>query len=606
MTEPTSSDPGAATGDVGRLIGERYRLEAIVGRGGMATIYQARDERGGGRVAVKILRPEIATDRDLVERFRREALAASALHHPNIVACLDTGTDPAGPYLVMALVEGEDLTTRLRRETTLPPADVARIGLDIARALGVAHERGIVHRDVKPGNILLATDGHALITDFGIARIADDAEGSVPGTILGSVQYFSPEQARGDGTTPASDVYGLGLVLYESLTGLRPWSGETSAEIALARIGAPAPSPRAVRTDVPVALDAVVRRAMDPDPVGRYPDGTAFAAALERLLVAPAPRPRTSEAAMVAASRPEPPDPSRAPARMPAGVPAESAGPRAAAAGPAGPMPSERGRTPLPILALLAVAGVLVGAVAVAAFPGTGAGTIAVTSDAPSASLEPDPTPVPTPDPTPATTDAPIEPSADPTPAPTPDQTAAPVPAADLCEPIFGFPCGQDAGYYGPSRFVPAVTFDLGDGWSTGLHSQDRVALDRPEGRLTFLGDVTRVYPKGSEVEATGTMRKVINRIAATDGTTSSKVRGLSIDGHDGFSVDLTTDGNQILPILGMGEETVYLQPQATTRFVLLEAGDRTLVLVIEPFAGASLQDILATADDVAGSIDLR
>ena len=567
----------------------------------MATIYQARDERGGSLVAVKILRPEIAADRDLVERFRREALAASALHHPSIVACLDTGTDPAGPYLVMALVDGEDLTTRLRRETTLPPADVARIGLDIARALGVAHERGIVHRDVKPGNILLATDGRALITDFGIARIADDAEGSVPGTILGSVQYFSPEQARGDGTTPASDVYGLGLVLYESLTGLRPWSGETSAEIALARIGAPAPSPRAVRTDVPVALDAVVRRAMDPDPAGRYPDGAAFAAALERLLVAPAPRPRTDEAAAVASARPVPPPPPRDPVR--ASVPGPTLAPVPADA--AGPTRAERGRTPLPILAMLALAGVLVGAVAVAAFPGTGTGTLAIASDPPTTSPEPEPTPDPTPDPTPPPSEAPVEPSPDPTPAPTPAETAPPVPAADLCEPIFGFPCGQDAGTYGPSRFVPAVTFDLGDGWSTGLHSGDRVALDRPEGRLTFLGDVTRVYPKGSEVEATGTMRKVINRIAATDGTTSSKVRGLSIDGHDGFSVDLTTKGDEILPILGMGEETVYLQPGATTRFVLLEAGDRTLVLVIEPFPGASLKDILATADDVAGSLDL-
>jgi hypothetical protein len=598
VTEPTSSDPGAATGDVGRLIGERYRLEAIVGRGGMATIYRAHDERGGSRVAVKILRPEIASDRDLVERFRREALAASALHHPNIVACLDTGTDPAGPYLVMALVDGEDLTTRLRRETTLPPADVARIGLDIARALGVAHERGIVHRDVKPGNILLATDGRALITDFGIARIADDAEGSVPGTILGSVQYFSPEQARGDGTTPASDVYGLGLVLYESLTGLRPWSGETSAEIALARIGAPAPSPRAARIDVPVALDAVVMRAMDPDPSRRYPNGTAMATALERLLVAPAPRPRTGEAVMVAASRPEPPVPRREPARAPAVEPATV--PRTA-----GQARQDRGRTPLPILAMLALAGVLVGAVAVAAFPGTGTGTLAIASDPP-ASTEPDPTSDPTPDATPTPSEAPIEPTPEPTPDPTPGETAPPVPAADLCEPIFGFPCGQDAGHYGPSRFVPAVTFDLGSGWSTELHGQDRVALDRPDGRLTLLGDVTRVYPKGSEVEATGSLRKVIDRIAATKGAKPSKVRGLTIDGRDGFSVDLTTRGDEILPILGMGEETVYLQPGATTRFVLLEAGDRTLVLVIEPAAGATLQDILATADDVAGSLDIR
>ncbi len=255
----------------------------------MATIYRARDERLDTIVAVKLLRPEIAADRDLVERFRREALAASALHHPNIVQCLATGSDPAGPYLVMSLVDGEDLTTRLRRDTILPPAETARIALDVARALGVAHARGIVHRDVKPGNILLARDGRALVTDFGIARLADDAEGSVPGTILGSVQYFSPEQARGEATTPASDVYGLGLVLYEALTGLRPWSGDTSAAIALARIGAPAPSPRASRGDVPVALDAVVVRALHPDPLQRYPTGTAMAAALERLLVAPAP-----------------------------------------------------------------------------------------------------------------------------------------------------------------------------------------------------------------------------------------------------------------------------------------------------------------------------
>ena len=289
MTGSNGGNASSRDADPGRLLGDRYRLESVAGRGGMATIYRAHDERTDTAVAVKVLRPEIAADRDLADRFRREALAASVLRHPNIVACLDTGTDPVGPYMVMELIEGEDLTTRLRRESTLPPADVARIGLDVARALGVAHERGIVHRDVKPGNILLATDGRALVTDFGIARLADDAEGSVPGTILGSVQYFSPEQAKGEGTTAASDVYGLGLVMYEALTGRRPWSGETSAAIALARIGAPAPSPRATRHEVPVALDAVVVRAMDPDPLRRYPNGTALAAAIERLLVAPAP-----------------------------------------------------------------------------------------------------------------------------------------------------------------------------------------------------------------------------------------------------------------------------------------------------------------------------
>ena len=585
MTEPTSADQGAPSGDIGRLIGERYRLQAVIGRGGMATIFRARDESSGSLVALKLLRPEIAADRDLAERFRREALAASALDHPNIVPCLGTGSDPAGPYLVMALVDGEDLTTRLRRDGTLPPPDVARIGLDIARALGVAHQRGIVHRDVKPGNILLARDGRALITDFGIARLADDAEGSVPGTILGSVQYFSPEQARGDRTTPASDVYGLGLVLYESLTGLRPWSGENSAAIALARIGAPAPSPRASRPEVPVALDTVVMRAMDPDPSKRYPDGTALAAALERLLVAPAPPPRAERVA-IAGERPLPVAAATATA-----TPATSTG--------------RGGRTPAPVLAVLAVAGVLLGAVVVAAFPGigNGAGAFAIASDAPRRTEPPTVTAAPTLAPTDAPVATPTEPPSA-TPVPTP--TDPPVPAADLCEPLFGFSCGQDAGHYGPSRFVPAVTFDLGDGWSTELHSTDRVALGRGEGRLTLLGDVTRVYPKGTERPATGSLRTIIGRIASTAGTASSKVRGLTIDGRDGFSVDLTADGDQIVPVLGMGEETVYLQPHATTRFVLLPAGHRILALVIEPTGGASLQDVLATADDVAASLDVR
>lgn len=586
VTDPTVSEPSPTTGDVGRLIGGRYRLEAVIGRGGMATIYRARDERLETLVAVKLLRPEIAADRDLADRFRREALAASVLSHPNIVACLDTGTDPAGPYLVMALVDGEDLTTRLRRETVLPPADVARIGLDVARALGVAHQRGIVHRDVKPGNILLARDGRALVTDFGIARLADDAEGSVPGTILGSVQYFSPEQARGDATTPASDVYGLGLVLYESLTGLRPWSGETSAAIALARIGAPAPSPRASRQEVPVALDAVVVRALDSDPLRRYPDGTALAAALERLLVAPAPsaRARTST----------PATPWTDPPVTPWTDPPAAALPHA--------LPAERGRTPGPVTVMLALAGVILGAVFVAAFPGIGTGTresLAIASDEPGSTAVPSRAPEPTLVPT-------VAPTAPPDPDTTPVPTAAPVVALDLCEPIFGFPCGQDPGRYGPSRFEPAVTFDLGAGWSTELHQADRVALARNEGRLTLLGDVTRIYPKGSEEETKGSLRKVIGRIAATDGTAASKVRGLTIDGRDGFSVDLTTEGREVVPILGVGEETFYLQPFATTRIVLLDLGERTLAVIIEAIGGASLQDILVTADDVVGSLRIR
>ena len=154
----------------------------------------------------------------------------------------------------------------------------------MARALRVAHVRGIVHRDVKPGNILLARDGRAMVTDFGIARLAADAEGAVPGTTLGSVHYFSPEQATGATTTAASDVYSLGLVLFEALTGQRAWSGETTAQLVGRPRRAAAPSPRAMRPEVPAALDAVVSRALDPDPTARYPNGSALAAALEPIV----------------------------------------------------------------------------------------------------------------------------------------------------------------------------------------------------------------------------------------------------------------------------------------------------------------------------------
>ena len=185
-----SRDHAAEPSD--RLVGGRYRLGPVIGRGGMATIHRAIDERADRPVAVKLLRPEASRDADLAQRFRREALAATVLRHPNIVACLDTGTDGDQPYLVMELVEGEDLAARLRRGGRLPPAAAARIGLDVARALGVAHIRGIVHRDIKPGNILLE-GGHAIVMDFGIAIAVQHsvpnertAAITMPGAVLGT------------------------------------------------------------------------------------------------------------------------------------------------------------------------------------------------------------------------------------------------------------------------------------------------------------------------------------------------------------------------------------------------------------------------------------
>jgi tRNA A-37 threonylcarbamoyl transferase component Bud32 len=267
--------------DHGRLVGGRYRLEELIGRGGMASVHRAIDLRLGRRVAVKMLRPKVLADPDLAMRFRREAHAATVLRHPNVVACLDTGTDDGRPYLVMEIVDGEDLASLLRRERRLPWERAVRIAGDVAIGLGVAHGRGFVHRDVKPGNILLARDGRARITDFGIARLDAEAEASLPGTTLGSVHYFSPEQAQGATTTPASDVYGLGLVLFEALTGARPFGGGSPEAIASARVGAPAPSPRTLEPGIPVWVDAIVRRALAPRPADRYPNGAALAAALD-------------------------------------------------------------------------------------------------------------------------------------------------------------------------------------------------------------------------------------------------------------------------------------------------------------------------------------
>ena len=210
----------------------------------MATIYRARDAQLERDVAVKILRPEYGADPDFNERFRHEAQSAASLNHPSVVAVYDYGTDPVGPFIVMELVEGEDLATIIRRSGALPPRAAARLVAQAARALAAAHARGFVHRDIKPGNILVTHEGRVKVADFGIARALSESALTLPGTTLGSVHYFSPEQARGELATPASDIYSLGIVLFELLTGKRPWTGDTAAAIATARLTGRRPEPR--------------------------------------------------------------------------------------------------------------------------------------------------------------------------------------------------------------------------------------------------------------------------------------------------------------------------------------------------------------------------
>lgn len=264
---------------IGRLIGGRYRLIAPLGEGGMATLWRAMDEQLDREVAVKLLRPQFGNDPGFAARFKQEARSAGSLSHPNIVSVYDYGTDAetGGQFIVMQLIDGEDLAAILHKNGPLEPADAVRIAIGVASALEAAHRRGIVHRDVKPGNILI--DHDVKVTDFGIARAVSEASMTVTGTTLGSVHYFSPEQARGDEVTGQSDVYSLGIVLYEMLTGRRPFEGDSAAGVALKRLSED-PLPPTVHGPVPPGLSTIVMRALERDPANRFPDAGAFAEAL--------------------------------------------------------------------------------------------------------------------------------------------------------------------------------------------------------------------------------------------------------------------------------------------------------------------------------------
>ena len=270
--------------DIGTVLGGRYRLIELLGQGGMATVYRARDSQLERDVAVKLLRPEYGRDPDFFARFRQEAQSAASLNHPSVVAVYDYGTDEAGPYIVMELVDGEDLASIVRRSGPLPPRQAARLAAEIGRAIAAAHDNGLIHRDIKPGNVLVTREGRAKVTDFGIARALAEAQFTLPGTTIGSVHYFSPEQARGEPAGPASDIYSLGIVLYELMTGRRPWEGDTAAAIATARLTGAVPSPSAVRSGIPPVLEAITRKALAQRPEDRFANAMAMVEALERFV----------------------------------------------------------------------------------------------------------------------------------------------------------------------------------------------------------------------------------------------------------------------------------------------------------------------------------
>jgi len=256
---------------VGELIAKRYELAELVGTGGMSSVYRAHDRLLERDVALKVLHEQFTADTDYVERFRREARSVAQLSHPNIVTVIDRGEQDGRQFIVFEYIDGENLKSLVEREGPLPEDEAVRLTLQVARGLGFAHDNGLVHRDVKPQNVLLNGDHQAKVTDFGIARSLEVKGGlTQTGTVMGTSDYIAPEQARGAHVDEQSDIYSLGVVLYELLTGEVPFPGDNFVAVAMRHINEPPPSVRERRPDVSPRLDAVIRRAMAKEPRDRF------------------------------------------------------------------------------------------------------------------------------------------------------------------------------------------------------------------------------------------------------------------------------------------------------------------------------------------------
>ncbi|MGH3082853.1 MAG: protein kinase domain-containing protein [Gaiellaceae bacterium] len=268
----------------GDVIAGRYELVELIGRGGMSSVWKAHDRLLDRTIAIKLLHEQFTQDEEYVERFRREARSVAQLSHPNIVTVIDRGEDEGRQYIVFEYVEGENLKQLIERSGPLPVRDALLFTLQMARALGFAHERGLIHRDVKPQNVLLNEDGQPKMTDFGIARSVDVDGVTITGTVLGTSEYIAPEQARGQRVDALTDVYSLGVVLYELLAGRVPFQGENFVAIALRHVNEPAPSVLELRPDCPPRVGLAVERAMAKRPEQRFGSMNELCAELEACL----------------------------------------------------------------------------------------------------------------------------------------------------------------------------------------------------------------------------------------------------------------------------------------------------------------------------------
>jgi tRNA A-37 threonylcarbamoyl transferase component Bud32 len=266
-------DPASTSSQmIGTVLSGRYRLEAKLGSGGMSTVYLARDTTLDRQVAVKVMHREMSEQADQLERFRQEARAVAKLSHPNVVAVIDAGEDGGHPYIVFEYVEGETLKQRINRVGALDAREALAYAIEVARGLTVAHARKMVHRDIKPQNVLIDSEGRAKLTDFGISRQLERDGLTATGRVLGTTDYVSPEQAMGRGVDQRSDLYSLGVVLYEMLTGQVPYQADSQVGVAMKHVNEDMPDVQTYRPDLSAAAALVVERATAKDPDQRYQD----------------------------------------------------------------------------------------------------------------------------------------------------------------------------------------------------------------------------------------------------------------------------------------------------------------------------------------------
>jgi len=292
----------------GEVIAGRFELVELIGKGGMSSVYKAQDRLLDRMVAIKILHPHFTEDEEYVERFRREARSVAQLSHPNIVTVIDRGEDAGRQYIVFEYVEGENLKELLERTGPMPVRDALVMALQMTRALSFAHGRGLIHRDVKPQNVLLNADGQAKMTDFGIARSIDVQGVTITGTILGTSEYIAPEQARGEQVDAQTDVYSMGVVLYELLTGGVPFEGDNFVTVALRHVNEPVPSVLDRRPEVPARVATAVERSMAKFPAERFQSMDELSGELEICLAELEP---VSDEATMIVRRPPPAGPQR-------------------------------------------------------------------------------------------------------------------------------------------------------------------------------------------------------------------------------------------------------------------------------------------------------